>query len=72
MIGFILTFELPCHGPDGTDPSSVARNVHNYLYYGKKNKESLAELFITLLVKVILVLYFYQFISDKIIALILF
>ncbi|XP_042977743.1 protein HESO1-like isoform X2 [Carya illinoinensis] len=37
---------------DGTDPGSVARNVHNYLDYGKKNKESLAELFITLLIKV--------------------
>ncbi|KAG6658694.1 protein HESO1-like isoform X1 [Carya illinoinensis] len=36
---------------DGTDPGSVARNVHNYLDYGKKNKESLAELFITLLIK---------------------
>ncbi|XP_018808719.2 protein HESO1-like isoform X2 [Juglans regia] len=36
---------------DGTDPGSVARNVHNYLDYGKKNIESLAELFITLLIK---------------------
>ncbi|KAK9291486.1 hypothetical protein L1049_019434 [Liquidambar formosana] len=36
---------------DGTDPATVMKTVHNYLNYGKRNKESLAELFVTLLVK---------------------
>lgn len=49
----ILTFEPPWHAPDGADPASVSRTVHNFLDYGKKNKESVSELFITLLVKVI-------------------
>ncbi|ONI14487.1 hypothetical protein PRUPE_4G282700 [Prunus persica] len=37
---------------DGTDPVIVVKRVKNYSEYGKGNKESLADLFITLLVKV--------------------
>ncbi|GMI67580.1 hypothetical protein HRI_000427300 [Hibiscus trionum] len=36
---------------DGNDPETVVKMVQNYLNYGRRNKESLAELFITLLVK---------------------
>nr|KYP61890.1 Terminal uridylyltransferase 7 [Cajanus cajan] len=36
---------------EGDDPASVAKVVKTYLNYGKQNKESLAMLFITLLVK---------------------
>ncbi|BFG30378.1 hypothetical protein CerSpe_166520 [Prunus speciosa] len=37
---------------DGTDPVIVMKRVKNYSEFGKGNKESLADLFITLLVKV--------------------
>ncbi|CAL2257528.1 unnamed protein product [Prunus armeniaca] len=37
---------------DGTDPVIVVKRVKNYSEFGKGNKESLADLFITLLVKV--------------------
>ncbi|BBH02542.1 Nucleotidyltransferase family protein [Prunus dulcis] len=43
---------LPWHVTDGTDPVIVVKRVKNYSEYGKGNKESLADLFITLLVKV--------------------
>ncbi|KAA8531105.1 hypothetical protein F0562_005814 [Nyssa sinensis] len=36
---------------DGTDPPTVSKVVNGFLNYGQKNKESLAELFITLLIK---------------------
>lgn len=36
---------------DGTDPDTVMKNLENYMNYGKKNEESVAELFFTLLVK---------------------
>ncbi|XP_047962260.1 protein HESO1-like isoform X2 [Salvia hispanica] len=36
---------------DGTDPATVEKSIPNFLNYGKRNKESLAELFITLLLK---------------------
>lgn len=36
---------------EGDEPASVAKVVHTYSNYGKQNKESLAMLFITLLVK---------------------
>ncbi|XP_038994528.1 uncharacterized protein LOC120118574 isoform X2 [Hibiscus syriacus] len=36
---------------DGYDPEAVVKMVQNYLNYGIRNKESLAELFVTLLVK---------------------
>lgn len=36
---------------DGTDPDTVMKNVENYMNYGKKNEESVAELFFTLFVK---------------------
>ncbi|KAI4336483.1 hypothetical protein L6164_015005 [Bauhinia variegata] len=35
----------------GADPTSVTKIINSYLNYGKKNKQSLAELFITLFVK---------------------
>ncbi|KAM5577990.1 protein HESO1-like [Rosa sericea] len=37
---------------DGTDPATVMKRVDNYLEFGKRNKESVADLFFTLLVKV--------------------
>lgn len=37
---------------DGTDPATVMERVNNYLEFGKRNKESMADLFFTLLVKV--------------------
>ncbi|XWS44627.1 hypothetical protein CRYUN_Cryun15aG0064400 [Craigia yunnanensis] len=36
---------------DGNDPEAVMKMVQNYLNYGERNTESLAELFVTLLVK---------------------
>ncbi|XP_075492254.1 protein HESO1-like isoform X2 [Primulina tabacum] len=36
---------------DGTDPDSVMKSMANFMNYGKSNKESLAELFFTLLIK---------------------
>ncbi|KAJ7957084.1 protein HESO1-like isoform X1 [Quillaja saponaria] len=36
---------------EGTDPATVTAVIRNYLNYGKKNNQSLAELFITLFVK---------------------
>ncbi|XP_057500740.1 protein HESO1-like isoform X1 [Actinidia eriantha] len=36
---------------DGTDPAAVGKIVKEFLDYGKMNKESVAELFITLLIK---------------------
>ncbi|XP_021900307.1 uncharacterized protein LOC110816424 [Carica papaya] len=36
---------------DGADPVDVGRVVQKYINYGKKNEESLAELFVTLLIK---------------------
>ncbi|KAK2989559.1 hypothetical protein RJ640_026824 [Escallonia rubra] len=36
---------------DGTDPSKVKKLVKKFSNYGEKNKESLAELFVTLLIK---------------------
>ncbi|XP_042053954.1 protein HESO1-like [Salvia splendens] len=36
---------------DGTDPATVEKSIPNFVNYGKRNKESLAELFITLLLK---------------------
>ncbi|GFY93844.1 nucleotidyltransferase family protein [Actinidia rufa] len=37
---------------DGTDPAAVGKIVKEFLDYGKMNKESVGELFITLLIKV--------------------
>ncbi|WMV48236.1 hypothetical protein MTR67_041621 [Solanum verrucosum] len=37
---------------DGTDPDAVAKSLHKFVNYGKRNKESVAELLVTLLVKV--------------------
>ncbi|KAL1549772.1 protein HESO1-like [Salvia divinorum] len=36
---------------DGTDPETVEKSMPNFVNYGKRNKESVAELFITLLLK---------------------
>lgn len=36
---------------DGTDPASVLKLVDQFVNYGKNNKESVAELFVTLLIK---------------------
>ncbi|KAL3629683.1 hypothetical protein CASFOL_026905 [Castilleja foliolosa] len=36
---------------DGTDPETVVKSVSNFVNYGKQNRESLAELFVTLLIK---------------------
>ncbi|XVF14728.1 hypothetical protein REPUB_Repub09cG0086800 [Reevesia pubescens] len=36
---------------DGNDPEAVINMVQNYLNYGERNTESLAELFVTILVK---------------------
>ncbi|KAI8028993.1 Protein HESO1 [Camellia lanceoleosa] len=38
---------------DGTDPVMVGKIVNNFLDYGKRNKESLGELFVTLLNKLL-------------------
>ncbi|XP_039003980.1 protein HESO1-like isoform X2 [Hibiscus syriacus] len=45
---------------DGNDPEAVVKMVQNYLNYGIRNKESLAELFITLLVKLVSVEQLWQ------------
>ncbi|KAH6772530.1 hypothetical protein C2S52_004671 [Perilla frutescens var. hirtella] len=36
---------------DGNDPATVAKSMPSFVNYGKQNRESLAELFITLLLK---------------------
>ncbi|KAL3623980.1 hypothetical protein CASFOL_032796 [Castilleja foliolosa] len=36
---------------DGTDPETVAKSMSNFVNYGNQNRESLAELFVTLLIK---------------------
>ncbi|GFQ05561.1 hypothetical protein PHJA_002700200 [Phtheirospermum japonicum] len=36
----------------GTDPETVVKSMSNFVNYGKQNRESLAELFLTLLIKV--------------------
>ncbi|XP_022865478.1 uncharacterized protein LOC111385330 isoform X3 [Olea europaea var. sylvestris] len=36
---------------DGADPAIVKKSLSNFVDYGKSNKESLAELFVTLLIK---------------------
>lgn len=36
---------------DGADPATVKSSLPNFVNYGKSNKESLAELFVTLLIK---------------------
>ncbi|KAL6562852.1 hypothetical protein OROHE_005439 [Orobanche hederae] len=36
---------------DGTEPEMVVKSVSNFVNYGKSNKESLAELFVSLLIK---------------------
>ncbi|KAI3996055.1 hypothetical protein MKX01_037565, partial [Papaver californicum] len=36
---------------EGSDPENVGKAVHKFLYYGQYNKESVGELFITLLIK---------------------
>ncbi|KAL8545518.1 hypothetical protein ACS0TY_005608 [Phlomoides rotata] len=36
---------------DGTDPETVEKSLSNFVNYGQRNKESLAELFVTLLIK---------------------
>lgn len=43
--------------PEGDNPAYVAKVVETYFNYGKQNKESLAMLFITLLVKVISIIF---------------
>lgn len=40
---------------DGIDSAAVGKMINNLLDFGKMNKESLGELFITLLVKVMTV-----------------
>lgn len=47
-----MAFKLTWYAVDGTDPADVMKIVHDYLGYGKRNKETVAELFVTLLVKV--------------------
>lgn len=58
----LVTFHLQTRNPpilpplsalfkDGTDPASVMKLVKKYSKYGKGNKESLASLFLTLLIK---------------------
>ncbi|KAG5588564.1 hypothetical protein H5410_048998 [Solanum commersonii] len=37
----------------GTDPDSVAKSLHKFVNYGKRNKESMAELLVTLLVRLL-------------------
>ena len=48
----ILLVLFSWHGLDGTDPAAVGKIVKEFLDYGKMNKESVGELFITLLIKV--------------------
>ncbi|KAI3445374.1 hypothetical protein Pfo_002039 [Paulownia fortunei] len=36
---------------DGTDPATVVKSLSNFVNYGKRNRESLAELFVCLLIK---------------------
>ncbi|KAL0357294.1 UNVERIFIED_CONTAM: hypothetical protein Scaly_1415100 [Sesamum calycinum] len=36
---------------DGTDPATVVKSLSNFVNYGKRNRETLAELFVTLLIK---------------------
>lgn len=38
---------------DGNDPATVEKSMANFANYGERNRESLAELFITLLLKVL-------------------
>ncbi|XP_055813850.1 protein HESO1-like [Solanum dulcamara] len=38
---------------DGSDPDAVAKSLHKFVNYGKRNKESVAELLVTLLVKLL-------------------
>lgn len=42
----------PCLIVDGIDLTAVGKMINNFLDFGKMNKESLGELFFTLLVKV--------------------
>lgn len=39
---------------EGAGPEVVAKSVLKFANYGKSNKESVAELFVTLLIKVVL------------------
>lgn len=44
---------ISCHlVADGTEPTKVRKNVDSFINYGKPNSESLAQLFVTLLMKV--------------------
>ncbi|KAH0633252.1 hypothetical protein KY284_036038 [Solanum tuberosum] len=38
---------------DGTNPDTVAKSLHKFASYGKRNKELVAELLVTLLVKLL-------------------
>ncbi|XP_021738235.1 uncharacterized protein LOC110704732 [Chenopodium quinoa] len=54
----LITRDIPILPPfsdilkDGTDPEAVKKIIPRFLKYGKRNKESLAELFVSLLVKI--------------------
>lgn len=49
---------------DGTDPESVVKLLNNFVNYGKNNKESVAELFVTLLIKVNALGYWLLILTD--------
>lgn len=47
-----MGFEFTNFSTDGIDASSVERNVAGFKQYGKNNQESIANLFLALLMKV--------------------
>jgi len=57
VLQLILIFVYNCVS-EGADLQSVTKAVKTYTNYGNKNKESLAHLFVTLLVKVV-TMFFY-------------
>ncbi|PHU21351.1 hypothetical protein BC332_06458 [Capsicum chinense] len=38
---------------DGSDPDTVAKSLNKFVNYGKRNKETVAELLVTLLIKLL-------------------
>jgi hypothetical protein len=57
VLQLILIFVYNCVS-EGADLESVTKAVKTYTNYGNKNKQSLAHLFVTLLVKVV-TMFFY-------------
>ncbi|KAH9609825.1 hypothetical protein KSS87_013847 [Heliosperma pusillum] len=56
-LSFLRNRDIPILPPfsailkDGLDPSAVNKNIQEFLNYGERNKESLAELFVSMLIK---------------------